>query len=440
MYKQKKYKKILIVTAGRINMNDTANNGLLLRNLFRSWPKDKIAQVFNSGDNGDKGFYSDYYQLGENDRRFGKFYTKIHKEGVTLTLQEDKPLLKSRHFFSAVIPFFKRLFIDTGLFELVFVPKLSDRLKQWLNHFNPDLIFVQGYSITFSELSLLIKSYTNAKLVFFATDDWPTYLYNGNFGEQKLLSLIPRWKVKEIVKKMMLEVDIPIAFGYPMQEEYTKRYGKQFLAVIHSDDPLRFDKVEPVRLTDNDTLSIVTIGTFNKYRWPLLQDFERCCEELKASGIKAKVTVVSDAIDPEGVKLINSMVHIEIHRDPGSTRLPALLKGADLLLLIEGFDENFAKSIKLSISTKAHLYMFSKVPILLYSHPNTGIVNYAKKFGWAYVVTDRNIVHLTGVLKNICLDKKLREQLIQTGYKVAMENHDVNMIERKLFHILIADC
>lgn len=433
------YKKILIIIAGRINHSDTANNGLLFRNLFKHWPKDKIAQIFNSGNNGDTGFFSSYYQLGEKDRNFGKLYKKIYKSNISTLNNSASEQTQSINSCNKAIPFLKKTLIETGLYELIFRPRLSQNLKTWLDHYKPELILVQGYSITFCELSVLIKKYTKAKLAFFTTDDWPTYLYSGMLGESKILAYLPRQKVKKTIKNLLQEVDIPIAFGFPMQEEYTKRYGKHFYSVIHADDPSRFENLEPIRLTDAEIFSIVTIGTFNRFRWPLLKDFELVCRGLEDEGIKVKITILSDAVEQEGKEEISKMKYIQLHPDPGSDKLPGYLKGADLLLLIEGFEEEFVKAIELSISTKAHLYMFSKVPIMIYAHNNTGIANYAKHHNWAKVVSDRNRNTLRKELKSLLTNNDDRELIIQKSYSLAVENHNSGIMENVFLSILNSD-
>ena len=45
-------------------------------------------------------------------------------------------------------------------------------------------------------------------------------------------------ETEKTVTKLIEEVDIPIAFGSPMQEEYTRRYRKPFQSLFHADDPL----------------------------------------------------------------------------------------------------------------------------------------------------------------------------------------------------------
>ena len=221
-----------------------------------------------------------------------------------------------------------------------------------------------------------------------------------------------------------------------MQKEYTQRYGKDFHSIIHADNPLRFQNAIPKRLSNNETFSIVTIGTFNKYRWPLIGDLNKSCQSLKSKGINVQIQVISDSIESEGYSELKKMEYVRIHDDPGSEKLPALLKGADLLVLIETFDKSRAEAIKFSISTKAHLYMFSRVPILLYSHPITGISNYAKEYEWAYIINYRNENNLTKAIETLLTDKNLRHNLVEKAYNVAMENHNIATIEKKLQNIL----
>lgn len=432
------YKRICIITAGRINKYDTTNNGLLFRSLFKNWPKENLSQIYNSGSNNDEGFFSNYYQLNEKDRRYGKIYKIVknnNNNNNTLASIFSKRKRKE-NFTDILFSILKKTFIETGLYELIFRPCLSTELKEWINTIKPDIILAQGYSLTFSELPLLIKNYTNAKLAFFTTDDWPQYLYSGSQGESKLLSFFARIKLKETLNKLIEKADIPIAFGSPMQEEYTKRYRKPFQSLFHADDPLRFEKSTPTRLVKEDTISIVTVGTFDRYRWPLVGDISQSCKILKQRGIDVQISVISSAIDVKAYAELMKMEHVKLYKDPGSDSLPKLLKGADILLLIEAFDNKRANAIKLSISTKAHLFMFSKVPILVYANPLTGIANYAQKYGWACILGERNIEKLAKCIEKLYYDQELRSQLIDTAYNVGLENHDLNRIEKKLFEIL----
>lgn len=59
--------------------------------------------------------------------------------------------------------------------------------------------------------------------------------------------------------------------------------------------------------------------------------------------------------------------HVDFLPLPGShDQLPAVLAGCDVLFLPGHFDTAYQNAIQLSLSSKAHLYMMSGRPILVY--------------------------------------------------------------------------
>ena len=420
-----KQPRVLVITIGRINSSDTTNNGLLLRNLFgTSLPKENIAQVYSSGNNDDAGFFGHYYQLQDCDRVLGSLFYKL--KGNTIA----PPLTTTNNTFNTPIKkiqklkaFIQRILIDTGLYELIFKPKISKEMKSWVEEFQPDIIFAQGYNLTFTWLPVLLKKATGAKLAYLTTDDWPTYLYSGQLGEPTLF----RWFIRPIVKtatdQLLSAVDVAFAFGQPMTKEYSSRYDKPFITLNHADSQSRFDNAIPQRINPVDITTIVAIGNYNQFRWPLLIDINEACELLHKQGINARLLVLSSAIEPEGIQALSATQFIDVLPDPGNDLLPSYLKGADILLLAEGFDEGFVSAIKLSISSKAHLFMFSHRPIIVYAHADTGIANYAQEFGWSKLVTTRSKIELAATIRQLIEDKDQRNSLIAHADQVAKNYH-----------------
>lgn len=427
--------KILVIAIERINSADPYNNGLLLRNLFINYPKENIAQIYSSGDNGDGGFFGHYYRLSQKDRRFGRFFYKYKNDVHSEEIQLEQPIGKG--IKQRIKTMIANLFINTGIHEIIFKVKISKEMQSWIYDFNPDIIFAQGYNLSFSLLPILVKKKFNSKLAFFATDDWPRYLYNGKLGENQILSFWARIKAVNLSKELIKLSDIPIAFGQPMAKEYEKRYKKHFTIITHSDNPQRFDLCQPKRLNTSDVFSIVTIGTFTCYRWPLLLDLNEACTKLNDEGIKVKINILSSAIEFEGLQRLKEAKYIEIYPDPGNDDLPCFLKGADLLFLPEGFEENFVKSIRLSISTKAHLFMFCQKPILVYAHQNTGIANYAIGSGWAKVITERSPIKLMEVIKDQINNNETAADDALNAYNFALRAHN-NKETSQLFQQLLS--
>lgn len=433
------YPKVLFLSLERINSADKSNNGLLLRNLFGTWPKGKLFQIYSSGDNGDEGFCGHYYQLGSEDRRFGRLFYKLKNEALYnaesngFSYSKDSGIVS---IISALKCYGKRILMETGLYELIFRPCLSDEMVSWVETLKPDVIFAQGYNLTFTWLPLMLQKVTRARLVFFTTDDWPTYLYSGQLGEPKIFKWVLRPAVKRATHQLFASVDVPLAFGQPMADEYTKRYNKVFITLSHSDDPCRFEKAIPHRCHPEDVFSILTIGNFNRFRWPLLLDMNECCRLLSEHGINARVAVLSAGIDPAGLMELNRAEYIDILEDPGNDYLPSYLKGSDLLFLAEGFDEGFASAIRLSVTSKSHLFMFSQRPIVVYGHPDTGVVKYAMAYKWAYTVEKRDIQMLFKAVNTVIHNKAENENIIKNAMLTAEKFHLRELNQFKFFKLL----
>lgn len=429
------YPRVLMIGIERINANDTSNNGLLLRNLFSSWPRTKLAQIFSYSDNGDNGYFNEYFRIGEKERKFGSVFFKLKKHEIPklkvdigATLSEFKKTENSSRIKSIM----KQYLIDTGLFEILFPPKISAEMNIWIKNFDPEIIFVQGYCLFYVWLALKLKRKTKAKLAFLATDDWPTYLYSGINGEPRIFKWFISPIVNRSVKQLMSNIDIPFAFHEPMADEYGKRYGKRFITLSHADDPKRFEEALPKRYHANGINSILIAGYFNDFRWPLLLDVNECCRKLNAENIPTRILVISAGMDKKGMDEVANADFIDVIPDPGNDILPQYLKGADINLLIEDFDEKRASALSLSVSSKSHLFMFSQRPTIVYAHPNTGVYRYAQKNGWARVIAERNIDLLCTEIQKLLVDKEDSKTLLKFA-KDTYEKYHLKSINKKIF-------
>lgn len=422
----KRYPRVLVVALGRINARDSYNNGLLLRNLFgERWPRHRLAQIFSSGDTGDHGFFGHYYCIGARDRVLGGLFYRLKPTARV----ENGSVARSdsighRTTIRGVVKrALKSLVIDSGVYELIFRPKLSQEMLAWVKDFQPDVILAQGYNLTFSWLPIMLKEQTGAKLAVLTTDDWPKYLYSGLLGETTLFKWLVRPFVIRAARDLFAQSDIPCAFGHPMAREYMRRYGKNFVTFDHTDDPQRFHNALPISGNSKSTFKIVAIGTFNEYRLPLLFDVDAACEELNRKGLDIRIAVFSSAYKWPSQEEGRTLRHTDFYPDPGHDDLPGYLKGADVLFLAEGFDEGFVSAIELSVSSKSHLFMFSKKPILVYGAEKTGVVQYAKSLGWASVVERRSVEALVVALEEIILYEEKSRLLVENAWAVAEERH-----------------
>jgi hypothetical protein len=423
------YPKVLICALTRINKNDTFNNNLLLRNLFAEWPRERLGQIYSGGSNGDEGFCGHQYQVGPDDRRFGKLFFRLKGEcsdtsHTDFSAEPDRVSEQKPSQLGRLKQHAGRFLMDSGLYELLFKLRPSQQLVDWAEAFEPDIILAQGYNLSFTWLPLLLKRELKKPMAYYCSDDWPSYLYAPRDGLCAITAPLLRRIVNNSTQQLLAATDIPFSFNDMMGEEFKRRYGKHFTTLMHCDDPARFRCAEPIRLHPPEIKSIVATGAFDDSRWPLLLDLEEACQRLNDMGIPVRATVLTARISEEGYSRVKACRFVELQDDPGHELLPSYLKGADLLYLPETFDPVIAQGYRYSISTKAHLFMFSQRPILVYGHPECGLVNYAKCEGWASVVDLRDINILATKFQIILTDIEFRNALVSAADSVVYRNND----------------
>jgi glycosyltransferase involved in cell wall biosynthesis len=433
-----RYPRVLVLALGRINAADTSNNGLLLRNLFGRWPGENLAQIYSGGDNGDEGFFGRYYRLGPQDRRLGRLFYRLKAEAqgemaeVNTVTASGKTSVAST---ASLRSLGKRLLMDTGLYELIFRPRLSREMLAWAENFRPDVIFAQGYNLTFTWLPMLLANSFQSPIVYYPTDDWSDNRYHPVLHPTPFVSRLTRYAVTTSSRRLVDAATVRLAFNRPMQEEYLKRYGKEFTTLMHGDDFSRFEAILPRRLATPDERWIVCTGNFDRHRWPLLGDLDQACEILNVKGLDVRATVFPVNLPSGTASPANDFRHVHFEPCPSHTGLVSFLRGADILFLPERFDET-VKLIRLSVSSKAHLFMFSGRPIVVYSDPVTGIVRYAKEDGWAAVVDRRDPHLLADTFERLITDENERERLIAGAGCVAMKNHHLPIIQDSFCELL----
>lgn len=425
------YPRVLIIAMSRINMTDTANNGLLLRNLFGDWPRERLAQIYSSGSNGDEGFFGSYYQLGPNDRRLGGLFYRLKADQMG---EHIVPHAASQHSSATSAPSrasqvksrLRRLVVDTGCYELLFSPRLSDEMLDWVKVFKPDIIFAQGYCLSFALLPVMLSSSLHLPLAYYPTDDWPSEVYRSADRVPIISSLVSR-AIAASSRRLVERSSVRLAFNRYMQEEYRLRYAKEFTVLMHGDDFDRYQAVQPRKYAAPGESWIVTTGVFNENRKPLLKDLDEACEILSSRGIPVRATVFPVNFLPEISGGNSGFRHINFAACPNHDDLVAVLRGADVLFLPERFDET-SHGIRLSISSKAHLFMFSEKPAVVYSDPVTGIARYAKEEGWAAVVDRRDPCLLAAAIEKLIKNEPYRRLIISGAQRTAFKNHDVAAI------------
>ena len=423
------FPRVLIVQRSLVYNADQHN--LLTRSLFGSWPKDRIAQIYSGAETTGTGsaFCSITFELGTAERRFGSvfFRLKSHTENPAASSTfhtysgvavRPSVLLRSRNKLG-------RLVLDSGIWEIVFGPKLSTRLLEWIDNYKPEIIYCQGYSLAFCWIPMMLQKYLDIPMVFHPADDWPNQLYSQSPMMKRL--------VLRTTKRLIQQATMRLAFSERMSRSYEVQFGKEFDGVImHSDSAERFESAAPIRVVDEQHFSIVYTGGLLHGRWQSLAELAQVVDEINGEdNRRITVTAFVSLLPPEASAMLSAYRNLRIMQPPPHEQVPSYLKGADILFIPETFDMAMATDIRYSITTKAHLYMMSRRPILVYGSPESGTVDYAIRENWAYVVPVHSPQALKTALIRLITEPGLAERLVNAAQKTASNNHREDMVRKR---------
>jgi glycosyltransferase involved in cell wall biosynthesis len=401
------------------------------------WPSQNLAQIFSSGDSSEEKFCGYSYKLGVQERHWGNLFFKIKNSSLGKSSQPvimgmKKEELPKQGYVEIVRSKLGNFFLNSGIWELLFFPILSQPLLKWVDEFKPEIIYCQGYSLSFAWLPLMLKKKFDLPLVFQTTDDWPSYLYKNSF-----LSAILRPIVCKAVQELVTLSTKRFTIGDLMSSEYSIRYGASFETIMIGDSIDRFRQAIPRRVAKEGTISIIYSGNLQLGRWNSLIDLCKAAQLLNSEGLDIQISAFVSTIPSEAINILQTLNNLQILPPPSHDLVPSYLKGADILFLPEPFDKKKSELIRLSISTKVPLYTMSERPIIVYAPPIAGVTEYAKREGWAYIVDQPNIILLSEAIRNIVKSEDFTKKLIENCTQVALKNHDEKKIRRTFQNALL---
>lgn len=426
------YPRVLLVLTSKVKAADQTN--LLIRTEFGAWPRERLAQIHSTADPPGHGdFCGRYYQLRGSDRAFWRLFQILRAPVFSLLAPNPiaEPRVAGAHsrWRSGGGRAIRRMadwLVHSGLWEICFPLRLSENLIRFVEEFRPDLVYCQGYTIGFATLPRLIADRFDVPICFQVTDDWPSSVYR--------VSPV-RWLLRRRARQLIRQATVRLAFGAKMREAYERRYRVPFEVSYHLDDPDRFgaERSEP----KNPIPTIVYVGGLGHRRYEAIQDLSAAVSALADRIGPVRIRVFGDGIPHDAPTGLRQTAHVTFEPMPAHHDVPDCLACADALFLPESFTER-RSAIEYSISTKAHLYMASRRPILVYGPPYSGVVDYASSEKWGVVVTRRDRGILIAGLETVLRDAAATKMCDRRAAECFRRNHDLETGRARFRRLLSA--
>ncbi|MEG0618986.1 MAG: hypothetical protein RSD36_15795 [Terrisporobacter sp.] len=421
------FPKVLLIVKNRVNTIDSSS--MAIKNWFSDWPKNSIAQIYSNDSTStqENQFIENGYRIDSRDRNLGVFFSffKSKTENKNIALILNKP--KKKSFKENILKYFSDLIVRSGIWEIIFPPKMSDDLKKWIIEYSPDVLFVQGADISFMKLPLIINKEFNIPICFNIADDWVEHLYTNGFLSQYMMAV-----TRSEFNKLLNESDLNYVIGEKMKLEYIKRYNKPFSTLMQCADPQKYNIQLDNELSWKDSvIKILYSGSLALNRWKAIIDLSKAVHLLNKKGMRFEINVYSNFTPDEAVDLF-MLYGVNVYPAVQDDKMPQLLAESHILFLPESFDDEYKEYIKYSVSTKCHLYMMASRIILAYGPPDVSTISYAKSDQWAVVADQQSINLLEEKLLSIFLNSELREQYLINAKNALCKNHLKEVVSKRL--------
>ncbi len=420
-----KYPKVLIIGQ---SFNKKNGGGVTISNLFKDWPKDKLAVASNNNlySDLDTSVCSVYYQLGYNNKLhpfpLNIILPKINCgiipiNGNTNSTSTSVAPVKAGKYkliyqaLTAVLHF-------SGIYNIFYTLKITPQFAAWVKQYNPDIIYAQLATlemITFvDDVHELIKK----PVALHIMDDWPLTI-----SKPGILHGYWKKRIDKAFRVLINKSSVLMSICDAMSEEYKLRYAKNFIP-FHN--PIDIDYWKPANTKNyiiENKFTILYAGRIGFGIQSSIKDIANAVKEIAKnnSNIVFEIQTGDKELLDKSVQLNE---YVKWTAPIPYTSLPAKFTSVDLLLLPQDFDYKSVQFLKYSFPTKVSEYMISGTPILVYGDKSTGLTKYALKNEWCYVVTQNNTAALISAINELYKNTALRKKLGENAQQIAVATED----------------
>ncbi len=423
------YPKVLVISGEPFNSRSAT--GITLSNLFRDWPKDRIAQIYSADIQPDVEICDTNWRVSNGDL----FPVKQVRQ-ILGKKSSSSPSTQPISMSTAIVAKnnIKMNFVRKFLVPLVdLLPvQLSEETQNQIHEFAPEVIYSLLGGVRIVRLVNDLSCRYSVPIVAHYMDDWlSTYSSSG----PSITTAIQRMVLNRLTYQAMKRSTIGLSIGDLMAEEYSQRFGIPFTAFMNPVS-IPSDDLQSKALSKEE-VTFIYVGGFHLGRYENLLEIGQAIANVRKQGVPAKVLIYAPSADIEqyGDSLRNDGVEICGTLAPQDVQT-ALLQ-ADVAIHVESFLDKFSCYTRLSVSTKLPQYCATSLPILAYCPSQVASCRYVQDSQCGIAVGHKNIHELEVAIRDLALDSALRQQLGRYALSVARERHDA-FKERVRFRDVLA--
>ncbi len=415
--------------------NYATGGGITLSNLFKGWPKERLAATFVTW--GETIFNTEvcnnYYLIGKTEHKW-KFPIKLFKrsfpESGIITNIEEKHTINSdskQSIRKSLSEFINPILHWLGIYHFATNIILSEKQKAWIRDFRPEVLYLQVSTLEGISFANQLIDYLKIPSVVHIMDDWPATLGgNGPFA----------WFIRKKVNKeftgLLNKTSYYFVISDAMASEYKRRYGKYFEPYSNpvESEQYRLSHFEVTNTTESIYRIIYTgrIGTANRQSINL---FGQTLGNTTIREREIELDIFTKDFNEAALEPIRKMRNVKVYPSVPHDQIPCLLTKYDLLLLPLDFTSDGIRFAKYSLPTKAAEYMLTGKPILVFAPEETAVSKFFKEHECGYCLTNNSPDAIRSALFYLVTNKAYRDDIGKNAVKVAAEKFNALKVRNR---------
>lgn len=393
------YPRILLINGQAIGQKSGV--GSTLANLFRGWPKDRIAQIVPIKSEPDETICRNNWYL-------------------------RSPICDPCSGISAKLEFFlrsKRL--------AAFGYPISSDLLLWVENFKPNLIYSYLEQPHITNLVIKLAKVLDVTIVPHFMDEWNSPPKGFRLSDYW-------WFVKRAINlnEIIRHSNFGLAISDAMSSEYQIHFRRPFYTFMNSADP---DKFSPVKQISEDAHTHIRMvyagsGSGGLGRWPLIETIGRAVQQLNQNGYQIDFTIFVHTNQLSLHPIHGNGVSIFDFQE--EDKLAEFLSKSDVAVLVEGFDKESIKYSRLSFSAKIPIYLMAGCCIFSIGSLLDNSIKYISENNLGVTVCNDSFEAITHKLKELYNNRELLSQCQQRNRQFALKNFTQSTIHKKFVTLL----
>lgn len=435
--KEDNYPRILLISDAA--WADNNNIGNTFTNLFKGWPRDKLAMIYARPNLPNTEVCNNFFQISE-VRLIKRIVDKRIKVGKKIDLSKKDTLhnqnaiikkeeKKGNKLYHIFLKYRFNLFLSAREVLWKIVNWKTQELDDFIMEFNPQIVLsLADSSVYMNRIQQYVADVSRAKSIIYFVDD--VYL-------TKRFSISPIfWINKNFIRKNIRKTvelcDLVFTIIQKQKEEYDNYFNINSKIINKGGE---FLGESPPKARMNTPLKFVYTGNITSGRWETLVKIGKTLDKINENGTKAILNIysqnhlyrkINEAF--KNIKSINFMGSIP------STEVKEIQENADVLIHVESLKLKEKLQTRLSFSTKLVDYFERGKCILAVGWSEAASIDYLKKNNAAIVIDENDKIEeiLDDLINNPILIKDCGDQAWEFGKK----NHSIDKIQKELYEDL----